>query len=246
MFTYSGWNAATYVAEEVRDPGKNVAKALAIGTLAVTAIYVFLNVLYIYVIPIDELAKVKGSVLDIVADRLLGTAAGNIMGVVSIIGLLAGISGNTFAGPRVYYAMARDGVFFARAAAIHPTYRTPGERDRGAGHLVNAAGALRRRQHAHDLHRIHRRALRRCGGDRRCSCCAAASRTRRARSRRSAIRLRPAIFAVVSLLIVLNALWTDLVTPITSGTPFGPSAAGLLVIALGLPLYWWFSRKHQA
>ena len=58
--------------------------------------------------------------------------------------------------------------------------------------------------------------------------------------------IAPAIFAVVSLLIVLNALWTDLLSPMTTGQPFGPSAAGLLVIALGLPLYWWFSRKHQA
>jgi APA family basic amino acid/polyamine antiporter len=98
MFTYSGWNAATYVAEEVREPGRNIAWALAIGTGAVTAICVLLNVLYVYVIPIDELAKVQGSVLDVVADRLLGAVAGNIMAVVSIVGLLASISGNTFAG----------------------------------------------------------------------------------------------------------------------------------------------------
>src|SRR4029434_6174905 len=50
MFTYSGWNAATYVAEEIRDPGRNVPKALAIGTLAVIAIYVLLNVLFLYVL----------------------------------------------------------------------------------------------------------------------------------------------------------------------------------------------------
>ncbi|MCC7243929.1 MAG: hypothetical protein IT180_18550 [Acidobacteria bacterium] len=48
---------------------------------------------------------------------------------------------------------------------------------------------------------------------------------------------------MASLLIVLNALWTDLVTPLTSGQALGPSAAGLFVIALGLPLYWWFSRR---
>ncbi len=116
MFTYSGWNASAYVAEEVRDPGRNLPRSLAIGTLAVTAIYLCLNVLYIYVIPIDELAELKGSVLDVVADRLLGTGAGNIMGVVSIVGLLAGNSAKTFAGPRVYFAMARDGVFFKAAS----------------------------------------------------------------------------------------------------------------------------------
>src|SRR6185295_7873410 len=116
MFTYSGWNAAAYMAEEVRDPGRNVPRALALGTAAVIAVYFLLNLLYFYVMPIGELAKVQGSVLDVVADRLLGTRAGDIMGVVSIISLAASISAMTFAGPRVYYAMARDGLFFRSAA----------------------------------------------------------------------------------------------------------------------------------
>ena len=72
MFTYSGWNAAAYVAEEVRDPGRNVPRALALGTGAVIAIYLLLNALYLYVLPVTELAAVKGSVLDVIADRLLG------------------------------------------------------------------------------------------------------------------------------------------------------------------------------
>jgi APA family basic amino acid/polyamine antiporter len=125
MFTYSGWNAATYVAEEVRDPGRNVPRALALGTGAVIAIYLLLNALYLYVIPVGELAAIKGSVLDVIADRLLGSAAGSIMGVVSIVSLAASISAMTLAGPRVYYAMARDGLFFARAAVVHTRYRTP-------------------------------------------------------------------------------------------------------------------------
>src|SRR5688572_16040690 len=68
MFTYSGWNAAAYMAEEIRDPGRNVPRALILGTVGVTVIYLLLNVLYLYVIPIGELAKVQGSVLDVVAD----------------------------------------------------------------------------------------------------------------------------------------------------------------------------------
>ena len=67
----------------------------------------------------------RGSVLDRVADRLLGAAAGNVMGVVAIVSLAASISAMVFAGPRVYYAMARDGLFFPRAARVHPRYRTP-------------------------------------------------------------------------------------------------------------------------
>ena len=121
MLAYSGWNAAAYVAEEIRDPGRNVPKALAIGTVAVIAIYLLLNILYLYVFSVTELARLQGSVLDIVAERLLGTGAGNVMGIVSIVSLLASISAMTFAGPRVYFAMARDGAFFPSAAQIHPT-----------------------------------------------------------------------------------------------------------------------------
>src|SRR5215216_1057125 len=124
MFTYSGWNAAGYVAEEIRNPDRNVPRAFALGTAAVIIIYLSLNLLYLYVLPVAELAQVQGSVLDVIADRLLGARAGDIMGVVSIISLAASISAMTFAGPRVYYAMARDGLFFKRAAQIHPTYRT--------------------------------------------------------------------------------------------------------------------------
>ena len=77
--------------------------------------------LYLYVMPIGELATVKGSVLDVAAERLLGARAGDIMGIVSLISLAAGINAWTFAGPRVYFAMARDGVFFPAAAHVHPT-----------------------------------------------------------------------------------------------------------------------------
>ena len=125
MFTYSGWNAAAYMAEEIRNPGRNVPLALAIGTVAVTVIYLLMNVLFIYVMGIGGLAAVQGSVLDVVADRLLGVRAGDIMGVVSIVSLAAGINAFTFAGPRVYFAMARDGVFFRSAARVHPRFKTP-------------------------------------------------------------------------------------------------------------------------
>jgi basic amino acid/polyamine antiporter, APA family len=243
MFTYSGWNAAAYVAEEIRDPGRNVPKALAIGTVAVIAIYLLLNVLYLYVFSVGELAAVKGSVLDVVAERLLGGTAGNIMGVVSIVSLMASISAMTFAGPRVYYAMARDGVFFRSAAGVHPKYKTPavaivaqaiwasllvlsGSADAlttytgfavvlFAGVAVTALFVLRVREPNAE------RPFKALG-----------------------YPVAPAIFAVASFLILANALYTDLVKPITAGAPFGPSAAGLLVIALGLPLYFFFSRRR--
>ena len=125
MFTYSGWNAAAYMAEEIRNPGRNVPLALALGTLAVVIIYLLLNVLFLYVMSVGELGAVKGSVLDVVADRLLGVRAGDVMGIVSLIRLAAGINAYTFAGPRVYFAMARDGAFLRSAARVHPRFKTP-------------------------------------------------------------------------------------------------------------------------
>ena len=125
MFTYSGWNASAYMAEEIRNPGRNLPLSLALGTAAVIAIYLLINVLYLYVMSMGELAAVRGSVLDVVADRLLGVRAGDVMGIVSIVSLAAGINAYTFAGPRVYFAMARDGLFFRSAARIHPRFQTP-------------------------------------------------------------------------------------------------------------------------
>ena len=125
MFTYSGWNAAAYMAEEIRDPGRNVPLALGLGTVAVIAIYLLLNVLYLYVMPVGRAGRRSGQRARRHRRKLLGVRAGDIMGIVSIISLAAGINAWTFAGPRVYYAMARDGVFFPAAARVHPRFKTP-------------------------------------------------------------------------------------------------------------------------
>jgi APA family basic amino acid/polyamine antiporter len=126
MFSYSGWNAAAYVAEEVRNPGRNVPLALGLGTAAVILIYVALNALYLYTLPIAELATLPGGrLLDVVAERLFGFAVGNLVAVFTIVSLSASISAMTLAGPRVYYAMARDGMFLPAAATVHPRFRTP-------------------------------------------------------------------------------------------------------------------------
>ncbi len=242
MFTFSGWNAAAYVAEEIRDPGRNVPKALAVGTLAVIAIYALLNLLYLFVLPVGELAQVRGSVLDVIAERLLGTAAGNILGVVSVISLLASISAMTFAGPRVYYAMARDGLFFRPASEVHPTYKTPAlsivAQSLWATVLVLTGSAETLTTYTGFAVVLF------AGVAVTALFVLRASEPNAPRPFKAlGYPIAPAVFAITSLLIVANALWTDLETPLINGTTLGPSAAGLVVIALGLPLYWWFSRK---
>lgn len=245
MLAYSGWNAASYVAEEIRDPGRNVPKALAIGTVAVIAVYFGLNVLYLYVFSVGELAALKGNVLDVVAERLLGSAAGNIMGLVSIIGLMGSNSAMTFAGPRVYYAMARDNVFFPAAARVHPAYKTPAVAIVAQTAwtslliLTGSAGALT----TYTGFSITLFA----------GIAVAALFVLRWREPNAprpfkalGYPLAPGIFVVASFVILANALYTDLVKPVIAGTAVGPSAWGFLVIGLGLPLYWWFSRSRSA
>ena len=125
MFTYSGWNAAVYVAEEVRDPGRNVPLALGVGTATVIVIYVALNALYLHVLGAAALAALPGRLLDVVGERLFGVVAANAIGIFTIVSLSASISAMTLAGPRVYYAMAKDGLFLSSAARVHPRFHTP-------------------------------------------------------------------------------------------------------------------------
>jgi APA family basic amino acid/polyamine antiporter len=126
MFSYSGWNAAAYIAEEVRDPGRNVPLALALGTLTVILLYVALNGLYVFALPVPEIAALgDGRLMDTVAERLFGFAAGNLLALFTIVSLAASISAMTLAGPRVYFAMARDGIFVRAAGRVHPRFHTP-------------------------------------------------------------------------------------------------------------------------
>jgi len=126
MFSYSGWNAAAYVAEEVRDPGRNVPLALALGTAAVIVLYVALNALYIVALPAPAIAALgDGRLMDTVAERLFGFAAGDLLALFTIVSLAASISAMTLAGPRVYFAMARDGIFVRAAGRVHPRFHTP-------------------------------------------------------------------------------------------------------------------------
>jgi APA family basic amino acid/polyamine antiporter len=234
MFTYSGWNAASYMAEEVRDPGRNVPRALLLGTTAVIAIYVLINILYLFVIPIGELATLGGrSILDVVGDRLLGARAGNIMAIVAIISLAAGINAWTFAGPRVYFAMARDNAFFKSAARVHPTYKTPAASilaQAGLSILLVLTGSL------DSISNYVGFAITLFAGTAVAAVFVLRRREPNAPRPYKAFGYpwTPAIFVLVSLAIVVNAFYSD---PRVSLT-------GTVIILAGIPLYYFFRSRR--
>lgn len=124
FFAYSGWNAAVYVAEEIRDPERTLPIALILGTLVVACLYVALNVLYVYANPLEELKGVE-AVGAKAAGSLFGSRVGGVFSAAMALGLLATVNAMCLIGPRVYYAMARNGAFFASAAKLHPRWNSP-------------------------------------------------------------------------------------------------------------------------
>lgn len=123
-FAYSGWNAATYVGDELKAPQRTLPRSLIFGTLFVAAIYLALNVLFLYALP---LAEMKG-VISIGAKAAHGLFGANIADTFSILmalSLLATVNAMVMIGPRVYYAMAKDGAFLRAAARVHPRWQTP-------------------------------------------------------------------------------------------------------------------------
>ncbi|MGI9074577.1 MAG: APC family permease [Bryobacteraceae bacterium] len=122
--SYSGWNAAAYVAEEIEKPERTLPRALAIGTGLVAVLYFSLNLIFIYA---TRLESMKGVVAigALAASRLFGPQIAGAFSALMAFSLLSTVNAMTIAGPRVYYAMARDGQFFSSAAKVHARWHTP-------------------------------------------------------------------------------------------------------------------------
>jgi len=108
-FAYSGWNAASYLAGEVREPNRTLPRALIGGTLIVALLYLGLNLLFLYAVP----AKTWGSNIaigSVAAEHLFGTQGSLVISAIITVAILGSVSAMTAAGPRVYYAMSRDGL----------------------------------------------------------------------------------------------------------------------------------------
>jgi APA family basic amino acid/polyamine antiporter len=124
LFTYLGWNASVYVASEIRDPGRNVPRSLFIGLAVCTVVYVGLNAIYLYALPVSVL-RGEVRVGEAAARALFGTAGGTIMAALVLASVLGCLNATILAGPRIAYAMALDGLFFRGVQRVHGAYHTP-------------------------------------------------------------------------------------------------------------------------
>jgi APA family basic amino acid/polyamine antiporter len=137
LFSADAWNNVTFAAAEVREPTKNLPRALALGTGLVCTLYILANVAYLNILPFygdpngtDALTRgIQYAAQDRVGtaaiEVALGAGAATIMAIAILLSTFGCNNGLILSGPRVYYAMARDQLFFDRAGRLHPVYRTP-------------------------------------------------------------------------------------------------------------------------
>jgi APA family basic amino acid/polyamine antiporter len=124
FWAYDGWNKLTYIAGEMKDPQRNLPRGLILGMLFVTAIYMLMTLAYVYVLPIDAMAKTKLVAADVAEKCFAG--GGRWIAVAVMISTLGAANATILATARVYFAMARRNVFPQVLARAHPRFHTPG------------------------------------------------------------------------------------------------------------------------
>lgn len=124
LWSYDGWNNITYVAGEVTNPQRTIPRALMIGTATTMTVYVLINVAYLYILPIDVLSSSTSVAAD-VANIVMGPIGLTFVSLAVMISTLGTSNGTILASARVYYAMAKDRLFFPSLATVHPKNHTP-------------------------------------------------------------------------------------------------------------------------
>jgi APA family basic amino acid/polyamine antiporter len=231
LFAYGGWHMVTYSAGETVEPERTIPRALVIGTLTVTVAYMAMTAVYLYVMPLDRVAASTRVAADM-ADVLLGSGGGGAMSAIVMFSSFGALAGIVLAGPRVYYAMAQDGLLFGWFGALHPRFATPHRaivlQAIWASVLV-ATGTFRalftRVVYTEWLFfGLMTIGLMRLRG--------------RPDVRRSysmwGYPVLPVVFIVSSFAIVANAWWSNA----------RDSAIGMGIVGLGIPVYWAWTRRR--
>ncbi len=124
LWAYDGWGDLSYVSGEVKDPERNLPRALFLGTLGVVVIYLGANAAYLYLMPIGQMATSPLVAAD-AAQAILGRLGVGLVAVVVIISTFGTLAGSMLTGPRIFYAMSEEGLFFRAVGRSHPRYHTP-------------------------------------------------------------------------------------------------------------------------
>jgi amino acid transporter len=124
LWAYDGWADLSFVAGEVKDPRRNIPRALIGGTLAVIFVYVAVNLAYLSVVPVEQMRGSKLIAAD-VAQRLVGNWGVVLIGIAVVLATFGTLNGSLLTAPRIFFAMADDGLFFRPISAVHPRFKTP-------------------------------------------------------------------------------------------------------------------------
>jgi APA family basic amino acid/polyamine antiporter len=125
LWTYDGWVNAASLAEEIKDPGRNIPRALILGLLALIAIYLGMTLVYHLVLPLNEIRESTGIISVDFMRKLIGDRGPTLIAVVIMCSTFITLNGNALSGPRAYFAMARDGLFPRSLCKINPRLQTP-------------------------------------------------------------------------------------------------------------------------
>ena len=124
MWAYDGWADLTFIAGEVKDPARTLPRALLGGTLAIVAIYLLVNAAYLFVLTLPEMAN-RPLVAADAARKIFGEGGAGVVAAMVMVSAFGALNGSMMTGPRIFFAMADDDLFFRPVAAVHPRWRTP-------------------------------------------------------------------------------------------------------------------------
>ncbi|MEO8677512.1 MAG: amino acid permease [Vicinamibacterales bacterium] len=230
LFAFGGWHMVTYTAEETIDPTHTIPRSLMIGVVIVTICYIGLNAVYLRVLPIDKViasTRVAADAFEI----LVGPRGASVIAGLVMFSAFGALNGIVLVGPRVYYQMAQDGLWFRWAGDVHPRFQTPGKAILLQG-VWSSVLVLTGTYRALFTRVIYTEwiffALLALG---------VVLLRRRADYqpawRMPLVPLAPILFVAVSAAIVVNQVFADLQS----------SAIGLLIVASGFPAYYLWNRK---
>ncbi|PYP12565.1 MAG: amino acid transporter [Gemmatimonadetes bacterium] len=234
LWAYDGWGDLSFVGGEVRDPERNLPRALVVGTVAIIAIYLLVNAAYLYLLPLGQMARSPLVAAD-AAQAVLGRIGVGAVTVVVMLATFSTLVGSILTAPRIFFAMADDGLFFRAIAKVHPQYQTPSAAIvltacLGIGFVLIRTFEQLADQFVVAIFPFYALAA------------AAVFVLRRRRPdvprpvRVLGYPLVPLLFVLASFLILGNALWAH---PRETGFAF-------LIILLGVPVYYRWIRGRRA